>query len=229
MLSRLVITFLPRSKCLLISWLQSLSEVILEPPKIKSNYVSTSCLNGLPWQPSGKESACQCRRLGFHSWVRRIPWRRKWQPDPAFLPGKSHGRRSLVGYRPWGCKRVGHDLVTKQPQILPCTHQHRITQKSFTALKIPFSTFIPPFYLELPVITGLFMVSIIIFPRCCITGVIRYSIFRLASLRNLSFLYVVFLSFKIAFHFTADTIPLYGCTAVLILFHYFNFARSHIY
>ena len=41
MLSRLVITFLPRSKCLLISWLQSPSAVILEPPKIKSNTVST--------------------------------------------------------------------------------------------------------------------------------------------------------------------------------------------
>ena len=41
MLSRLVITFLPRSKCLLISWLQSLSAVIVEPPKIKSLTVST--------------------------------------------------------------------------------------------------------------------------------------------------------------------------------------------
>ena len=41
MLSRLVITFLPRSKCLLISWLQSPSTVILEPPKIKSDTVST--------------------------------------------------------------------------------------------------------------------------------------------------------------------------------------------
>ena len=34
-------------------------------------------------------------------WVWRIPWRRKWQPTPAFLPGKFHGQRSLVGYRPW--------------------------------------------------------------------------------------------------------------------------------
>ena len=41
MLSRLVITFLPRSKCLLISWLQSPSSVILEPPKIKSDTIST--------------------------------------------------------------------------------------------------------------------------------------------------------------------------------------------
>ena len=42
------------------------------------------------------------------------PWRRKWLPTPVFLPGKFHGQRSLVGYSPWSCKRVGHDLVTKQ-------------------------------------------------------------------------------------------------------------------
>ena len=37
-------------------------------------------------------------------WVRKIPWRRKWQPIPVFLPGESHGWSSLVGYSPWGCK-----------------------------------------------------------------------------------------------------------------------------
>jgi len=37
-------------------------------------------------------------------WVGKIPWRRKWQPTPIFLPGKSHGQRSLAGYSPWGCK-----------------------------------------------------------------------------------------------------------------------------
>ena len=48
---------------------------------------------------SGKEFACQCRRCGFSPWVRKIPWRRKWQPTPVFLPGKSHGQRSLVDYK----------------------------------------------------------------------------------------------------------------------------------
>ena len=38
------------------------------------------------------------------SWVRKIPWRRKWQPTPVFLPGKSHDQRSLAGYSPWGHK-----------------------------------------------------------------------------------------------------------------------------
>ena len=41
---------------------------------------------------------------GFNPWVGNIPWRRKWQPTPVFLPGESHGRRSLVGYSPWGRK-----------------------------------------------------------------------------------------------------------------------------
>jgi len=57
--------------------------------------------------PGGKESACQCRRHRFAPWVEKIPWRRKWQPTPAFLPGKSHGPRRLVSYSPLGC-RVGH-------------------------------------------------------------------------------------------------------------------------
>ena len=47
----------------------------------------------------------------------KIPWRRAWQPTPVFLPGKSHGQRSLAGYSPWGHRRVGHDLVTKQQHL----------------------------------------------------------------------------------------------------------------
>ena len=50
----------------------------------------------------------------FDPWVRKIPWRRKWQATPVFLSEKSHGQRRLVGYSPWGHKRVGHGLVTKQ-------------------------------------------------------------------------------------------------------------------
>ena len=54
--------------------------------------------------PSGKESACQWRRGRLDSWVKKIPWGRKWQPTPVFLPEKSHGQRSLAGYSSWGCK-----------------------------------------------------------------------------------------------------------------------------
>ena len=46
----------------------------------------------------------QCGRPGFDPWVRKIPWRRKWQPTPVLLPGKYDGWRSLVGYSPWGHK-----------------------------------------------------------------------------------------------------------------------------
>ena len=66
---------------------------------------------GLPWWLSGKEPTCQCRghkRLGFDPWVRKIPWRKKWQPTPVIWPGESLGQRSLEGYSLWG-HRVGHD------------------------------------------------------------------------------------------------------------------------
>ena len=41
----------------------------------------------------------------FNPWIGKIPWRREWQPTPVFLPGKSHGQRSLVGYGPWGLEQ----------------------------------------------------------------------------------------------------------------------------
>ena len=76
---------------------------------------------GLPWWLNGRESTCQCRRRRFDLWVSYIPWRRKWQPSPVFLPRKSHGQRSLVCYSPWR-PRVGHDLATKQQEqvVLIC-------------------------------------------------------------------------------------------------------------
>ena len=52
-------------------------------------------------------------RCEFDSWVRKVPWRRVWQPIPEFLPGKSHGQDGQAGYCPWGGKRAGHDLTTK--------------------------------------------------------------------------------------------------------------------
>ena len=52
---------------------------------------------GLPWWLSGKKSTCPCRRHGFDPWVRKIPWWREWLLTPVFLPGESHGQRSLGG------------------------------------------------------------------------------------------------------------------------------------
>ena len=53
------------------------------------------------------------RSLGW-----RVPWRRKWQPTPVFLPGKTHGQRSLVGCSSRGHKRIRYNLVTKEQQQL---------------------------------------------------------------------------------------------------------------
>ena len=58
---------------------------------------------------SGKEPTCQSRRQKrprFHPWIRKIPWRRAWQPTPVFLPRETHGQRSLAGYSPWGHKEL---------------------------------------------------------------------------------------------------------------------------
>ena len=53
-----------------------------------------------------KVSCLQCGRPGFDPWVRKILWRREWQPTPVLLPGKSHGQRSIVGYSPQGHKEL---------------------------------------------------------------------------------------------------------------------------
>ena len=102
MLSRLFIAFLQRSKHLLISWLQSPSAVILEPPKIKSATVSTvsssichevAGLNAMIlvfWILSFKPTFSLSSFTFMH-------WRRKWKPTPVFLPGESQGRGTLVG------------------------------------------------------------------------------------------------------------------------------------
>ena len=69
---------------------------------------------GFPGSSDGKESACNAGNLGLIPGFGKILWRRKWQPSPVFLPGKSHGQRSLMGYNPWHHKRVRQDLATKQ-------------------------------------------------------------------------------------------------------------------
>ena len=62
---------------------------------------------GFPGGSDGKESVCSSGP-GFNPWVGKIPWRRKWQPSPVFLPGESHGQRNLEGYSPWS-RSVGHN------------------------------------------------------------------------------------------------------------------------
>ena len=69
----------------------------------KKTYIRIIVIASHPGSASGKEPAYQCRRhkrCKFDPWVGKIPWRRKWQPIPVFLPGKSCGQRSLLGYSP---------------------------------------------------------------------------------------------------------------------------------
>ena len=81
------------------------------------------CIHELPSWLSSKEPACPCR-CGFNPWVGKMPWRRKGQPAPVFLTEKSRGQRSLVGYSPWGCKRVWHDWVTEHTHKAHCFKTH---------------------------------------------------------------------------------------------------------
>ena len=58
----------------------------------------------------------------MNPWVGKIHWRKKW-PTPVFLPGKPPVQRSLEAHSPWGCRSVGHDILTKE--------QHRINKIVF--------------------------------------------------------------------------------------------------
>ena len=67
-------------------------------------------IEGFPGSSAGKESACNAGGPGFNPWVRKIPWRRAWQPTPVFLPGESPWTEEPGGlHSPWGLQRVGHD------------------------------------------------------------------------------------------------------------------------
>ena len=71
------------------------------------NWTEMKLWKGLPWWLSGWRIFLQCskhKRCWFDPWFRKIPWRRKWQPTPVFLPGKLHGQSSLAGYSPKCCQ-----------------------------------------------------------------------------------------------------------------------------
>ena len=91
-----------------------------------------------PGGASGKEPACRCRRhkrSGFDPWVGKIPWRKKWQSTLIFLPGTSHGQRSLVGCSPKGPK--------SQTEATSHTHTHTHTRVWWHPHQ-ETSAFIPP-------------------------------------------------------------------------------------
>ena len=78
---------------------------------------------GFPGGSEAKSPPASAGDVGSISpWGRKIPWRRKWQPTPVFLPGKFHGQRSLAGCSPWGSKEWD-DLATKQEQAELATEE----------------------------------------------------------------------------------------------------------
>ena len=104
---------------------------------------------GLPWWFSGKKSTCQCRRYGFNPWVRKIPWRRKWQPTPVFLPGKSHGQRNLAGYSPQGSQKsqtlLSYTITTKLSLkciIVTPWSSSELTKRGWTTFSPHFSNYL---------------------------------------------------------------------------------------
>ena len=77
-------------------------------------YIFLKIKMGLPWWLSGKESTCQCRRCRFNLWIRKIHWKKKWQPTRVVweIPWIEEYR----GILSIGLQRVRYDLVTKQQQ-----------------------------------------------------------------------------------------------------------------
>ena len=90
-----------------ILWCSAFFMVQLSHPYL--TFGKTICL---PWWLRWLSVCLQWGRPGFDPWVRKIPWRRKWQSTPILLLGKFHGRRSLVGYRPCSREEVRHDWAT---------------------------------------------------------------------------------------------------------------------
>ena len=90
----------------------------------------------LPRWLSGKEF-CRCRRCrgrGFHPWVGKIPWRRKWLSTTLCLLGKFHGQRSPVGYSPWGPKQSDTEhacmsLCSQPKNITKCLVEHYVCKE----------------------------------------------------------------------------------------------------
>ena len=101
---------------------------------------------GFPGGASGNEPTCQCRRCKrhtFHPWVVKIPWRRAWQPTPVFLPGESHGQRSLAGYSPSGNKKSDTTKATKHTNIprtrQPASSFHSLEREVLLFARLAFS------------------------------------------------------------------------------------------
>ena len=123
---------------------------------IYTNYYLEGFPGGSPRWLGGKESACKAGDSSLIPGLGRCPWRRKWQPTPVFLPGKSHEQKSLAGFSPQGHKRIGYDLATNQQHFFKkrmskqtCWHvlnQHTMTVTKFLVI-LHFAHSVPSLHL----------------------------------------------------------------------------------
>ena len=115
----------------------------------------------------------QCKRRRFDPWAKKIPWKKAWQPTPAFLPGESHGQRSLAGYVPWG-RRVRHDGSNWK-----CTHSQCIYVRSNLPIIPP-----PPSPSLWPMSSHSFSTSasLFLFWNCTIFRLYHFSRFHIHAL-----------------------------------------------
>ena len=97
----------------------------------------------VPCWPSGKESACNCRRPGFHPWVRKIPWRRETLPTPVFLPRESHGQREPGGLSSMGLqgRRDKKAFLSDQCKEIEENNRMRKTRNLFKKIRDTKGTF----------------------------------------------------------------------------------------
>ena len=75
---------------------------------ISNETIIITTTTGFPGGSDGQQSACKVK----NPWVRKTPWRKKWQPTPVFLPGEFQGQRSLASYSPRGHKESEMTLIT---------------------------------------------------------------------------------------------------------------------
>ena len=89
------------------------------------------CNQGFLVGSGDKESTCQCRkcrRPGFNPCIGKIPWKKAWPPTPVFMPGESHGQRSLMGYGPCSYKELDTTEAT-QHSVTSCTQSFLVAQR----------------------------------------------------------------------------------------------------
>ena len=101
---------------------------------------------------NGKDSICQCRRCkrcGFDPRVGKIPWRRRWQPIPVFLPGESHRQRKLERCSPWGCKESDmseHNTHTSYMHDIECMILYIIYILPYIVIRHSFPSSVKRFF-----------------------------------------------------------------------------------